>query len=174
MGAGISTVGALLGQEVIDDMSVFGALRVLRTMSRKGGIICKDAMDLARHLLSAASLAYGSGAEEREWNHCKLLVHDFFSANPGLLTAEWKALSSAVRPLIEQCPQISDVRTLTLDEISAEGMWDEFVAVWRDGLAVLRLSWGSDEVPVGVFPTGCESVRCYRSRLRSGRSGLPC
>ncbi|TBU29934.1 hypothetical protein BD311DRAFT_864373 [Dichomitus squalens] len=164
MGAGVSTVGALLGQEVMDDMSVIGALRVLRTMSRKGGVTCKDAMDLTRHLLSAASLAYGT-TEESNWNHRKLLVHDFFSANPGLLTAEWKTLSSAVKPLIGQCPQISDVRTLSLDEISAEGMWDEFVAIWRDGLAVLRLSWGSEEVPTEVREIWFNLLKCRAAPL---------
>ena len=82
----------------------------------------------------------------------RCLAPSFFSANPGLLTAEWKQLSGAVKPLIEECRQIRDVRTLTLDEISAEGMWNEFLAIWKDGLAVLRLSWGSEEVPVRSFP----------------------
>ena len=153
MGAGVSTVGALLGQDVMDDTLVFAALRVLRNMSKKGGTTCKDAMDLTRHLLSAAALSSGHGrAEEIEWNPRSLLAPSFFSANPGLLTAEWKQLSGAVKPLIEECPQIRDVRTLTLDEISAEGIWNEFLAIWKDGLAVLRLSWGSEEVPVRSFP----------------------
>lgn len=153
MGAGVSTVGALLGQDVMDDLQVFGAMRVLRTMSRKGGQTCKDAMDLTRHLLSAAG-SYDM-AEQKEWNHKKLLAPDFFSANPGLLTAEWRALSSAVKPLLEQCPQILDIRTLSAEEVAFEGMWDEFLAVWKDGLSVLRLSWGSEEVPVScVFYVG--------------------
>ena len=154
MGAGVSTVGALLGQDVVDDVLVFATLRVLRNMSKKGGTTCKDAMELTRHLLSVASLSHGSGrSEEIEWNPRKLLAPSFFSANPGLLTAEWKQLSAVVKPLIEECPQIADVRTLTLDEISAEGMWEEFLAIWKDGLSVLRLSWGSEEVPVSGFLT---------------------
>ncbi|KAI1790163.1 hypothetical protein LXA43DRAFT_523662 [Ganoderma leucocontextum] len=164
MGAGVSTVGALLGQEVMDDKLVFAALRVLRNMSRKGGTTCKDAMDLTRYLLSAASLSSGR-AEEIEWDPRKLLAPSFFSANPGLLTAEWKQLSSAVKPLIEECPQVSDVRTLTLDEISAQGIWEEFLAIWKDGLSVLRLSWGSEEVPGEIREIWFNLLKCHAAPL---------
>lgn len=149
LGAGVATIGALLGVEVVESQ-VFGALRVLRTMSRKGGQTCKDAMDMARHLLSAAAVSHDRSSE-KEWDHHKLLAPDFFSANPGLLTAEWKTLSSAVNPLLAQCPQISDVRTLSRDEITSQSLWDGFLAIWKDGLSVLRLSWGSEEVPVRIF-----------------------
>ena len=146
MGAGIGLVGALLGIEIFSTQ-VFDALRILRTMSRKGGQTCKDALDVTRYLLSSASIP-DETTSEKEWDHRKLLVPDFFSANPGLLTAEWKTLSSDVKSLIEQCPHVTDMRTLTLDEITAPGLWEEFLAIWKDGLAVLRLKWGSEEVPV--------------------------
>ncbi|KAI1787492.1 hypothetical protein LXA43DRAFT_1028904, partial [Ganoderma leucocontextum] len=158
MGAGVSTVGALLSQEVIDDKPVFAALRVLRNMSRKGGTTCKDATDLTPHLLSAASLSSGR-AEEIEWDPRKLLAPSFFSANPGLLTAEWKQLSSA------ECPQVLDVRPLTLDEISAQGIWEEFLAIWKDGLSVLRLSWGSEEVPSEIQEIWFNLLKCHAAPL---------
>ncbi|KAI0754869.1 hypothetical protein C8Q80DRAFT_1141532 [Daedaleopsis nitida] len=164
MGAGVSTVGALLGQEVIDDVQVQGAMRVMRNMSRKGGQTCKEAMDLARHLLGAATVAHEM-QEQKEWDHRKLLAPDFFSANPGLLTAEWKSLSSVVKPLLEQCPQVSDVRTLSAEEISADGMWDQFLAVWKDGLSVLRLTWGSEEVPSEVREIWFNLLKCNAAPL---------
>ncbi|KAI0632226.1 hypothetical protein C8Q77DRAFT_1279320 [Trametes polyzona] len=145
MGAGIGTIGAFLSQELTDDAHVRGALRVLRAMSKKGGHTCKEAMDVARYLLSFA--ASPEQHAEGEWEHRRLLAPGLFSANPGLLTAEWKTLSTCVKSLLEQCPQISDIRPLALEEISADGIWDDFLAVWKDGLAVLRLQWGSEEVP---------------------------
>ncbi|KAI0701434.1 hypothetical protein C8T65DRAFT_741738 [Cerioporus squamosus] len=71
-----------------DDVVAEGrfALGILRFMSRKGGQTCKDAMDLTRHLLSAVSSSHMAG--EKEWDPRRLLPQDFFSANPGLLTAE--------------------------------------------------------------------------------------
>ncbi|KAI8994258.1 hypothetical protein BD414DRAFT_436966 [Trametes punicea] len=148
MGAGISTIGALLGQEFTDDIHIRGALRVLRAMSKKGGQTCKDAMDVAQHLLGSASSPHQPLVPD--WEHRKLLPPGLFSANPGLLTAEWKTLSASVKGVLEQCPQVTDIRPLTLEEIATEGLWDEFLAVWKDGLSVLRLQWGSEEVPTEV------------------------
>ncbi|KAI0372272.1 hypothetical protein BV20DRAFT_1120079 [Pilatotrama ljubarskyi] len=145
MGAGIGTVGALLGQDVTEDAHLRGVMRVLRAMSKKGGQTCKDAMDVARHLLGCAVSSDQQPAPE--WEHRKLLAPGLFSANPGLLTAEWKTLSACVKSVLEQCPHIADIRPLTLEEIAADGMWDEFLAVWKDAVSVLRLQWGSEEVP---------------------------
>ena len=153
MGTGVCTAGAFLGVEMLE-MQVYVALRVLRNMSRKGGQTCKDAMDVAQHLLSGV-FAANDDSDAVEWDHHKLLAPDFFSANPGLLTTEWKSLSSVVKAVLDQAPQISDLRTLTLDEITADGMWDEFLGVWRDGLSVLRLTWGQEEVPVSTASGVC-------------------
>ncbi|EIW59256.1 uncharacterized protein TRAVEDRAFT_166567 [Trametes versicolor FP-101664 SS1] len=148
MGAGVGSVGALLGQEITEEIHVRGALRILRAMSKKGGHTCKDAMDIARHLLGV--VASRQQHLEPEWDHHKLLAPGLFSTNPGLLTTEWKVLSTVVKGLLEQCPQISDIRMLTYEEIGMDGMWDEFLAVWKDGLAVLRLQWGSEEIPTEI------------------------
>ncbi|KAI0349585.1 hypothetical protein OH77DRAFT_1440337 [Trametes cingulata] len=145
MGAGIGTIGALLGQEVTEDAHLRGAMRVLRAMSKKGGQTCKDSMDVARHLLGCA--ASPDQPPTAEWEHRKLLAPGLFSANPGLLTAEWKTLSACVKGVLDQCPHIADIRPLTLEEIATDGMWDEFLAVWKDAVSVLRLQWGSEEVP---------------------------
>ncbi|RPD62507.1 hypothetical protein L226DRAFT_504132 [Lentinus tigrinus ALCF2SS1-7] len=145
MGAGVCTVGALLGPDIIDDTQNIVALRVLRFMCRKGGQMCKEAMDLTRHLLSGVSSS--AMMEDREWDHRRLLPQDFFSANPGLLTAEWKMLPSVVRAVIEECPQITDIRRFSSEEASAPGMWEAFLEVWKEGLSVLKLQWGREAVP---------------------------
>ncbi|KAI0667624.1 hypothetical protein C8Q78DRAFT_1051818 [Trametes maxima] len=145
LGTGIGTIAAFLGQELADDIYIRGAMRTLRAMSKKGGLTCKDAMDVSLHLLSCA--ASPDQHPVAEWDPRKLLAPGLFSANPGLLTADWKMLSGPVKGVLEQCPQIADIRPLSLDEITADGMWDAFLAVWNDGLSVLRLQWGSEEVP---------------------------
>ncbi|KAH9851822.1 hypothetical protein C2E23DRAFT_886346 [Lenzites betulinus] len=145
MGAGVGSVGALLGQDMADDAHIRGAMRVLRSMSKKGGHNCKDAMDIALHLLGGA--VSPDQDSEAEWDHRKLLAPGLFSGNPGLLTAEWRSLSASVKGLLEHCPQVGDIRPLNLEEIAADGMWDEFLAVWKDGLAVLKLRWGQEEIP---------------------------
>ncbi|CDO77824.1 hypothetical protein BN946_scf184689.g2 [Trametes cinnabarina] len=163
MGAGVNVVGAILGQELSDDMHVRGALRVLRVMSKRGGQTCKDAMDVARQLLSSAtSKEHGIVPE---WENRRLLAHGLFSANPGLLTAEWTTLSASVKGVLDQCPHISDIRPLTLDEIGADGVWDEFLSVWEEGLAVLRLRWGSEEVPIEIREIWFNLLKSHASPL---------
>ncbi|KAI0826909.1 hypothetical protein BC628DRAFT_230054 [Trametes gibbosa] len=145
MGAGIGSVGALIGQGLADDAHIWATMRVLRSMSKKGGHNCKDAMDITLHLLGGA--ASRDEDSEDEWDHRKLLVPGLFSGNPGLLTAEWRCLSASVKGLLEHCPHIADIRPLSLEDITADGMWEEFLAVWKDGLSVLKLQWGQEEIP---------------------------
>ncbi|KAI0335784.1 hypothetical protein GY45DRAFT_702497 [Cubamyces sp. BRFM 1775] len=145
MGAGVGTVGALLGHEPCEELHVRGALRILRVMSKKGGQTCKVAMDVTRHIIGFATSPHQHCVPE--WEPRKLLAPGLFSSLPGLLTAEWKTLSTTVKGVLEQCPQLDDVRPLTLDEIAADGIWDDLLAIWKHGLSVLRLQWGSEEVP---------------------------
>ncbi|KAH9924659.1 uncharacterized protein BXZ73DRAFT_79216 [Epithele typhae] len=164
MGAGINIVGALLGNDVLEGLQAFGALRMLRSMSRKGGFASKDALDVVRHLLSGAA-AKPSEVEDTEWDHNKLLVSDFFSANPGLLTAEWRTLSSVVRSLLEQCPTIEDIRPFTLEEASTPGMWEECLQIWRGGLGVLRLVWGDEAIPSEIREVWFSLLKCHAAPL---------
>ncbi|OSC97212.1 hypothetical protein PYCCODRAFT_1481453 [Trametes coccinea BRFM310] len=148
MGAGVNTVGAILGQELTEDIHVHAALRVLAEMVERGGHTCKEAMDVARQLLGSATTAEHHLVPD--WDHRKLLAPGLFSANPGLLTADWKTLSAPVKGVLDQCPSVADIRPLTLEEIATDGVWDEFLTIWKAGLSVLRLQWGSEEVPSEV------------------------
>ncbi|KAI1794358.1 hypothetical protein LXA43DRAFT_1179542 [Ganoderma leucocontextum] len=109
MGVRRANVSALLGQEVIDDKLVFAALRMLRYMSRKGGV---------------------TPAQRRIAFACR-----------------------PVKPLIEECPQVSDVRTLTLDEILAQGV------------SVLRPSRGSEEVLGEIREVWFNLLNCHTAPL---------
>lgn len=139
MGAGVTTIGALLSQGPTDELSLRRALGVLRGMSKKGGHTCKDALDATVRLVSLEP--------QPEWNAQKLLPLGLFSANPGLLTAEYKSLPQAVKPLFEQCAQMEDLRSLTKEELSVNWVFNSLLDVWKEGLSALRLTWGC-ELPV--------------------------
>ncbi|KAH9949823.1 hypothetical protein B0H21DRAFT_819758 [Amylocystis lapponica] len=136
MGAGVATLGALLGGESTRRVALRRSLSVLRVMSKRGGQTCKDALDAASRLVSLAP--------EQEWRPLKLLVPGLFSALPGLLTAEYKTLSATVRPLFEDCPQLEDIRSLTKEELGIEWVFQGLLDIWKEGVLNLRLSWGCD------------------------------
>ncbi|KAG2155943.1 uncharacterized protein EDB93DRAFT_1128917 [Suillus bovinus] len=132
MGAGVSTVAALLGDDSGDEDRLRKTLTLVKAMIKKGGQTCGDGMEIARILVSFENVG-------ENWAMNKLLPHSLFSSNPGLLTAEYKTLASAVRPILEECPQMSDVRSLTRDELSCSWVFDDLIEIWRSGLGCLEL-----------------------------------
>ncbi|CCM01174.1 uncharacterized protein FIBRA_03222 [Fibroporia radiculosa] len=162
MGAGVTTIGALLSQEPTDELSLRRALGVLRGMSKKGGHTCKDALDAAVRLVGLES--------EPEWNAQKLLPLGLFSANPGLLTAEYKLLPQAVKPLFEQCAQMEDLRSLTREELAVDWVFNSLLDVWKEGLGALRLTWGC-ELPSEIIDVWYGLVRAPAAVMQ-GRFGL--
>lgn len=132
MGTGISTVAALLGDDCDDEYRLKKALRLLKTMLNKGGQTTLDAIDLTKILVSSENNA-------KPWSPNNLLPHSLFSSNPGLLTAEYKSLSTAVKPIFDECPQLSDVRPLTRDQLSRQWVFDELVEIWRASLGCLEI-----------------------------------
>ncbi|KAG2342195.1 hypothetical protein BDR05DRAFT_964509 [Suillus weaverae] len=132
MGAGVSTVAALLGDDSEDEDRLRKTLTLVKAMIKKGGQTCGDGMEIARILVSFENTG-------ENWTMNKLLPHSLFSSNPGLLTAEYKTLASAVRPILEECPQMSDVRSLTRDELSCSWVFDDLIHIWRSGLGCLEL-----------------------------------
>ncbi|KAG1745909.1 uncharacterized protein EDB91DRAFT_1236218 [Suillus paluster] len=136
MGAGVSTVAALLGDDAEDEDRLRKALTLVKNMIKKGGQTCGDGMEIARILVSFENTG-------ENWSMNKLLPHSLFSSNPGLLTAEYKTLASAVRPIMEECPQMNDVRSLTRDELSCYWVFDDLIYIWRSGLSCLELPDGS-------------------------------
>jgi len=132
MGAGVATVAALLGDDSREEDSISKALTLVKAMIKKGGPTCGDGMEIARILTNAENVG-------ETWSINKLLPHSLFSSNPGLLTAEYKTLATAVRPILDECPQLSDVRSLTREELSLSWVFDSLIDIWRSGLACLEL-----------------------------------
>ncbi|KAF8842180.1 hypothetical protein BDN67DRAFT_995787 [Paxillus ammoniavirescens] len=135
MGAGVSTTAALLGDDCDDEDRLRKALCLVKAMIKKGGQTCADAMDIAKILVSSPSENNGES-----WSLNKLLPHSLFSSNPGLLSAEYKTLSSAVRPIFEECPQLSDIRSLTREVLSRDWVFKELIDIWRSALSYLQMS----------------------------------
>ncbi|KIK93333.1 hypothetical protein PAXRUDRAFT_829068 [Paxillus rubicundulus Ve08.2h10] len=133
MGAGVSTTAALLGDDCDDEDRLRKALGLVKAMIKKGGQTCADGMDIAKILVSSEN----SG---ESWSLNNLLPHSLFSSNPGLLSAEYKTLSSAVRPIFEECPQLSDIRSLTREVLSRDWVFKELIDIWRSALSYLQMS----------------------------------
>jgi hypothetical protein len=140
VGAGVATIAALLHDQSDDGMNDEDAnlrrvVEVMKCMIKKGGQTCGEAMDLLKIFVSFP-IEHSSSSE---WTPSKLLPPSLFNALPGLLTAEYKNLVTAVKPVFDQCPQLEDVRSLTREEVAKTWVFDELVGIWRKGLCYLEM-----------------------------------
>ena len=146
MGAGVGTIGALLGYKVDDSPSVTRAIALLEAMVQRGGNMCHDAVQTLCRLVSVPSMTSnfpgdtGREEEERDWDWGRLLPTGLFSAEPGLLTVDFNSLSEEVRPMLKQTPSVQDVRALTATELWMPGVMDGLIKVWRNALTQVCLS----------------------------------
>ncbi|KAF7977771.1 hypothetical protein HWV62_2653 [Athelia sp. TMB] len=150
IGAGVSTVAALRSPGADADEDGEGGLRrvmqVLRAMIKKGGQSCAEAMELLRALVAPA-------APPAPWAPARLLPRGLFAAQPGVLSVEYRALMGAVRPLLEACAGVDDVRALARAELAREWVFDELMGMWRAGLGYLELpdEYGTPAEVVAVW-----------------------
>jgi len=112
-------------------------LEVLQHMVGKtNSQIVTDVLETLKHLLGVSSYnsieqaeledyncspGYDEDQEQRGYHRDltpKLLPHSLFSSLPGLLSVEFKALSTAVRPVFEETAGPEDVRALTRGEVA--------------------------------------------------------
>ncbi|KAF8442906.1 hypothetical protein L210DRAFT_3611408 [Boletus edulis BED1] len=132
MGTGVSTVAALLGDDSDDEDRLRKALQLVRVMLGKGGQTTLDAIDIAKGLVNDEN-------NGKSWPIHNLLPHSLFSSYPGLLTAEYKTLSTAVKPIFDECPQLNDIRPLTRDQLSRDWVFNELIEIWRATLGCLEI-----------------------------------
>lgn len=142
MGTGVSTVVALLGDDFDDDDRLRKALRLVKAMLNKGGQTTLDAIDIARILVSCEN-------NGKSWSSNNMLPHSLFSSMPGLLTADYKSLSTAVKPIFDECPQLNDIRPLTRDQLSRDWVFSELAEIWRATLGCLEIP---HDYPLPVSP----------------------
>ncbi|KAF9005430.1 hypothetical protein BDQ17DRAFT_1303792 [Cyathus striatus] len=136
-GAGISAIAAVLDDSFPEgpDEALKKVISILKAMTlRTAGGCYGDALTAMVQLVS-----FDSDQSPCESVIPKLLAPGLFSSNPGLLTAEFKVIANAVRPLIDQVPTFEDIRCLTKEEIAQDQVWDSFIAVWKKSLGELEL-----------------------------------
>ena len=163
MGAGVSTISALLGSAAgtcYFDEGLEQALALLKEMTQKGGLVSKEALDTVATLVCGVASGESSSTvfdipetldDDWEWNPMKLLPLALFSASPGLLTVEYGQLAGTVRPIFADCPHVEDIRCLTRSEITMTWVFDAVIDIWKDGLSSLACTWNT-ELPVSSLP----------------------
>lgn len=139
--AGISTIGAFLGEQLSGDNPLGCSIEILQHMAAKPGKACEDAMDVMQCMI-----ARNNGADYA-WSSSLLLPKSLFSSFPGLLTAEYKSLKEAVEPVFEQVSTAEDIRCLTPEELSTAWVFKELMRTWWIVLGNSHIFDGS-ELPV--------------------------
>lgn len=162
MGAGVSTIAALLGPSLAgaeSEKALRRALALLDDMSKRGGFSCREALLTVAQLVSRYRLASPkdedrdafADEDDFEWSLSKLLPLHLFSSNPGLLTVDYTSLAPIVKGIVAECPHVEEVRCLGQEEITTPYVFDCLIQVWMDGLSTLKIQWG-DEFPVSGGP----------------------
>jgi hypothetical protein len=152
--AGVATIAALLAEsddEDDDDEALRHSIKILQTMAAKSGNTCIDSLETIRHVVSAVDAAQpGGGGGGGGFSLGMLLPKGLFAANPGLLTTDFKSLSTAVRPIFDEMSVMEDVRCLTREEMSKGWVFKGLMEAWKTGLGYLELC-DDAEVPVSLF-----------------------
>ena len=122
--AGISVIGAFLGEQLSGDNPLMRSIEILQHMAARPGKTCEDAVDVMQCMI-----ARNNGADYA-WSSSLLLPKSLFSSFPGLLTAEYKSLKDAVEPIFEQVSTAEDIRCLTPEEMSTPWVFKELMRTW--------------------------------------------
>ncbi|KAF7299607.1 hypothetical protein HMN09_00966100 [Mycena chlorophos] len=140
MGVGTSTIAALL-QESEDgiEQNISRAVAVLKSMTVPGK---NNNLPTAIEVL-ARMVSFDE--KDIAWSWSKMLPRSLLTAVPGLLTAEYSALETPVKNVMMQCPEVTDVRPLTREEMGQTAVFDKLVTIWRECVGCLGLQ---DNEPV--------------------------
>ena len=141
---GVAFIAAILGEETINTSDALS-----RIMCVLGNMLTKqtNVVDVIATMKRILSLE----TAEVPWKANKLIMPAIFSADPGLLSVEYKSLSVAINDMLLSQPPIEDVRYLTKEEIAQEWVFDGMIQLWKQTLANLR-KFDESEVSVSVFP----------------------
>lgn len=204
MSAGVSTIAAVLGSAghgANSDEALERALDLLSDMTEKRGVLGREAIYTLSQLVNGSctnSTSAGSfdrsmtSDEDWEWNPMKLLPTRLFSGYPGLLTVEYNHIPTVVRPLLAECPNTEDVRTLTRDELCLDWVFDKIIHLWKASTCSVQCTW-DDGIPVShlsyilgsshltssrrsnfsIFGLGCGKRMCPRWMVCSSQSEMP-
>ena len=141
--AGLSTIGAFLGEELSGDNALRRSIEILQYMAARPGKTCEDAMDAMQCMISFSENTRNNGAD-CSWSSSLLLPRSLFSSFPGLLTAGYKSLKDVVEPIFEQVSTAEDIRCLTPEEMSTPWVFKELMKTWWIMLGTSHIFDGSE------------------------------
>ncbi|KAI5982503.1 hypothetical protein EDC04DRAFT_2915552 [Pisolithus marmoratus] len=118
------------------------AIELVKSMIQKGSQACENGMEIVTIFVCFENTG-------QSWTLNKFLPHSLFSSNPGLLTVEYSRLSSVVKPIFDECSQLTDVCSLTREELSQDWVFDELIELWK---IALRCLWMTEkyDLPFGI------------------------
>lgn len=149
MRTGVSTIVCLLSSTHYDSGElVHSVLQILGSMVRKGGEVCGEAVQIMQRLVSTELHA----AQWEDSDPRATLPIAFLDAYPGPLNADFQNLSTAVKPIMDDCVGLDSVRPLTSGELAQDAVFKGLVASWRDGLRAVIIGIDMDP-PVCSAPT---------------------
>lgn len=142
--AGAATIAALLADETTaGEEPLRIAVDILVSMTAKAGQTCQEGVEALHQMTSGAPLA-------EPFRLRQLVPSRLFSANPGLLTADWRSLAPPVRAIYDQLPGVPDIRSLTREEMAKEWVFKGMMMAWRTSLGCLEME-DQAEFPVSNF-----------------------
>jgi hypothetical protein len=149
----VATIAALLAEsnsDKDDDEALRHSIKILQMMATKSVNTCINSLETIRHVVSSVDAAQPGGGGGGGFSLGMLLPKGLFVANPGLLTTDFKSLSTAVRPIFDEMSAMEDVRCLMREETSKGWVFKGLMEAWKTGLGYLELC-DDAEVPVSFY-----------------------
>lgn len=146
LGAGTTAIGALLGSEHPSTEDMSRMMSILRLMLTKNVQNVPEAMHILQRLVSFET-------SNMDWRSSETLPAGLFSSYPGLLVSDLTALHEPVKQLCHQLPHADSLRSLTMEELTNDGLLATLFASWADGLRAI--DWHSTDRDTFVRFPGC-------------------
>lgn len=143
MGAGVSTIAAILIAEEDEEARFTRILTVLNQMVHKGGPPSSNAMDVLQRLVNLDQAS-------DDHDPVRLLAPGLFSSLGGLLATEWKSVHSTVRPLFDDLAKVGAVRPLSKDELADGRLFQGLMDIWKVAMMKAEIPGDQDGLPENI------------------------
>ncbi|KZT43773.1 hypothetical protein SISSUDRAFT_1124457 [Sistotremastrum suecicum HHB10207 ss-3] len=131
---GVALVAGRCGQGQFEE-----AMDAVKTMAKKGGSVCKEAVSIVKRFLSFS----GVKSSPEPWNISKLAPDFLFDGT--LLQTTYVTIAQSVKTMLtdSSCASILDIAPLEDEQVKA--LWSKMLAIWK--IAATNVEFCPDGAP---------------------------
>ncbi|KAJ4481963.1 hypothetical protein J3R30DRAFT_3699283 [Lentinula aciculospora] len=158
MGVGVGTCCAIVGNE-LGSAERIRLERILTLMVNKGDDSRDCALRCIKQLVSLEQ-------QTSPWDNDNLLSRSFLSGIPGILNADYQDLTKSVQHILDELPQLRDLRSLNRDELLELDTMGLFLELWGSAIGIRNGQHNNEDLLIETWDAILKAV----TSLAEGRS----